>query len=194
MFSLLLYKLRPFPAPSKNMNYFYNKAAENRTKVKELTDGRIFSRRFPRAVFAVPVKLHWVSIDITMRFQWKLLYDMIWNQNVISKLSQREINGNPTQPHWERCMMSLKRLMRRPQKRWKVGYKNGKNRQNEQFTRGIRHYRWTVELTVSHVSRPKSGCGNPRTKARETNFFHELFWQITASKLLKQTWNNRILL
>jgi len=40
---------------------------------------------------------------------------------VISELSQREINGNSARPHWERAMMSLKRLMRRQQKRWKVG-------------------------------------------------------------------------
>jgi len=33
------------------MNYFYNKAAENRTKVKELTDGRIFFRGIFRGLF-----------------------------------------------------------------------------------------------------------------------------------------------
>ena len=33
------------------MNYFYNKAAENRTKVKELTDGRFFFEAFFRGLF-----------------------------------------------------------------------------------------------------------------------------------------------
>ena len=38
-------------SPPKNMNYFYNKAAENRVGMRKQTVGRFFSRHFLMAVF-----------------------------------------------------------------------------------------------------------------------------------------------